>query len=121
MDGYGVDVVYDLVGGSVFEVLICCIVFEGWIVVIGFVFGMCQQVRFNYVFVKNYMIFGLYWSFYFEYILDFVWQCYDELFGLVVDGWFELFIVEVVGFEDVFVVFGWFIGGGMIGWIVVCF
>jgi len=34
-----VDVVYDLVGGDLFVVLMKVVVFEGWIVVVGFISG----------------------------------------------------------------------------------
>lgn len=40
MGGCGVDVIFDVVGGDVFDCLCCCIVFGGWIVVVGFVGGV---------------------------------------------------------------------------------
>lgn len=63
-EGRGADVVYDSVGGDVFDKSRKCIGFEGRIVVIGFAGGRIPEVPVNHVLVKNYSIVGLHWGLY---------------------------------------------------------
>jgi NADPH2:quinone reductase len=62
--GHGADVVYDPVGGDIFDKSTKCIAFEGRIVVIGFTSGRFPEVRANHVLVKNYGVLGLHWGMY---------------------------------------------------------
>jgi NADPH2:quinone reductase len=62
--GRGADVVFDPVGGEVFEKSTKCIAFEGRILVIGFTSGRFPEVRANHVLVKNYSVVGLHWGMY---------------------------------------------------------
>lgn len=62
--GRGADVVFDPVGGEVFEKSTKCIAFEGRILVIGFTSGRFPEVRANHVLVKNYSVVGLHWGLY---------------------------------------------------------
>src|SRR2546423_13960322 len=55
-DGRGADVVYDPVGGDVFDRSTKCIAFEGRIVVVGFASGQIPQARANHLLVKNYAV-----------------------------------------------------------------
>src|SRR5437879_2740680 len=59
--GRGADIVFDPVGGEVFEKSTKCIAFEGRIVVIGFTSGRFPEVRANHLPVKNYSVVGLHW------------------------------------------------------------
>lgn len=63
-EGRGADVVYDSVGGDVFDKSRKCIAFEGRIVVIGFAGGRIPEVPVNHVLVKNYSVVGLHWGLY---------------------------------------------------------
>jgi len=60
--GEGADVVYDPVGGDVFDGSTKCIAFEGRIVVIGFTSGRFPTARANHLLVKNYGVLGLHWA-----------------------------------------------------------
>jgi NADPH2:quinone reductase len=60
----GADVVFDPVGGDVFDKSTKCIAFEGRIVVVGFTSGRFPEVRANHVLVKNYAVLGLHWGAY---------------------------------------------------------
>jgi NADPH2:quinone reductase len=60
----GADVVFDPVGGDVFEKSTKCIAFEGRILVIGFTSGRFPEVRANHILVKNYAVVGLHWGAY---------------------------------------------------------
>lgn len=62
--GRGVDIVFDPVGGDVFDLSTKCIAFEGRIVVIGFTSGRFPEARANHLLVKNYGVLGLHWGAY---------------------------------------------------------
>ncbi len=57
--GRGADVVYDPVGGDVFDASLRCVAFEGRILVIGFAGGRVPQIPANHVMVKNVDIIGV--------------------------------------------------------------
>jgi NADPH2:quinone reductase len=57
-DGRGADVIYDPIGGDVFDASLRCVNFEGRIIVIGFAGGTIQQIPSNHVMVKNVDIIG---------------------------------------------------------------
>jgi len=60
----GADVVFDPVGGDVFDKSTKCIAFEGRIIVVGFTSGRFPEVRANHLLVKNYAVLGLHWGAY---------------------------------------------------------
>jgi NADPH2:quinone reductase len=62
--GRGVDVVFDPVGGSLFDASLRCIAWEGRIVVIGFASGTVPQIPANILLVKNAGVLGFYWGSY---------------------------------------------------------
>jgi NADPH2:quinone reductase len=62
--GRGVDVVFDPVGGDVYDRSIKCIAFEGRIVIVGFTSGRIPQAATNHVLIKNYSVVGLHWGLY---------------------------------------------------------
>ena len=62
--GRGADVIYDPVGGDVFDRSTKCIAFEGRILVIGFTSGRIPQAAANHVLVKNYSVVGVHWGLY---------------------------------------------------------
>jgi NADPH2:quinone reductase len=63
-EGRGADVIYDSVGGDVFDKSRKCIAFEGRIVVVGFAGGRIADAPTNHALVKNYSIVGLHWGLY---------------------------------------------------------
>lgn len=62
--GRGADVVYDSVGGDVFDRSTKCVAFEGRLVVVGFAGGRIAEARTNHLLVKNYSVVGLHWGLY---------------------------------------------------------
>jgi NADPH2:quinone reductase len=62
--GRGADVVYDSVGGDVFDRSRKCVAFEGRIVVVGFAGGRMADAPTNHALVKNYSVVGLHWGLY---------------------------------------------------------
>jgi len=60
--GRGVDVVYDAVGGDVFDAARRVVAWEGRLVVVGFTSGRIPAAPANHVLVKNYSVVGLHWG-----------------------------------------------------------
>lgn len=63
-DGRGADVIYDPVGGDVFDASRKVIAFEGRILIIGFVSGRFADAPTNHALVKNYAVLGVHWGYY---------------------------------------------------------
>ena len=62
--GRGADVIFDPVGGDVYDRSTKCVAFEGRIVIVGFTSGRIPQAAANHVLVKNYSVVGLHWGLY---------------------------------------------------------
>ncbi|MCP4446378.1 MAG: NADPH:quinone oxidoreductase family protein [Myxococcales bacterium] len=60
-DGEGADVIYDPVGGDVFDKSSRCIAFAGRLLVIGFASGRIPGIAANRILLKNISIVGLHW------------------------------------------------------------
>ncbi len=58
----GADVVYDPVGGDLFDAALRATNPDGRIVIVGFAGGRVQQVPANHLLVKNISVLGLYWG-----------------------------------------------------------
>ena len=84
--GRGADVIFDPVGGEVYERSTKCIAFEGRLVVVGFAGGTIQSAPLNHALVKNYSIVGLHWGLYMTKEPAAVVHANDELMALVAAG-----------------------------------
>lgn len=62
--GRGADVVYDPVGGEVFDASLRCVAPDGRILVIGFASGSVPQIPANHLLVKNVTVIGYWWGAY---------------------------------------------------------
>jgi NADPH:quinone reductase len=62
--GRGADVIYDSVGGDVFERSLKCIAWNGRLLVIGFAGGDIPSVKLNRILLKNIAVVGLHWGAY---------------------------------------------------------
>ncbi len=62
--GRGADVIYDPVGGDIFDQSLKCIAFGGRLLVIGFTSGRIPSVQMNRVLLKNISLVGLHWGAY---------------------------------------------------------
>jgi NADPH2:quinone reductase len=58
-DGRGADVIYDPVGGDVFDESVRCIAFDGRLLVIGFTSGRIPTVRANMPLIKGFSVVGV--------------------------------------------------------------
>src|SRR3546814_1452501 len=63
-DGRGADVIFDPVGGDVFDRSLRCIPPEGRIIPMGFAGGRLPQIPATHLLVKNIDVIGLYWGYY---------------------------------------------------------
>lgn len=62
--GEGADVIYDPVGGDVFDGSTRCIAFEGRLLVIGFAGGRIPSIAANRILLKNISVVGVHWGLY---------------------------------------------------------
>jgi NADPH2:quinone reductase len=58
-DGRGVDLVYDPVGGDVFDESLRCLAWEGRIIVVGFVSGRAAEAKTNHLLIKGASVIGI--------------------------------------------------------------
>ena len=93
--GRGADVIYDSVGGDVFDRSRRCVAFEGRIVVVGFAGGRMADAPTNHALVKNYSIVGLHWGLYRQYEP----QVFAETHAALLDLWSRGAIDPLVGTE----------------------
>ena len=99
--GRGADVIFDPVGGDVFDLSRKCIAFEGRIVVVGFTSGRIADAPTNHALVKNYSVVGLHWGLYNEVMPELVAETHEALFELYKDGNIDPLIFEAFPFEEV--------------------
>jgi NADPH:quinone reductase len=83
-DGKGADVIYDPVGGDVFDASLRSIAWDGRLVVIGFASGRIAQAPTNYILIKNCAVIGVLWGASVRRDPALAKRSYDELFR-----WFE--------------------------------
>ncbi|MFI7603232.1 NADPH:quinone oxidoreductase family protein [Actinoplanes sp. NPDC049681] len=98
--GRGADVIYDPVGGDVYQRSTKCVAFEGRIVVVGFAGGQIQSAALNHALVKNYSIVGLHWGLYNTYAPEAVAACHRELCELAARGAVRPLVSERLPLEE---------------------
>jgi NADPH:quinone reductase len=84
--GRGADVVFDPVGGDVYDRSTKCIAFEGRIVIVGFTSGRIPQAATNHVLIKNYSVVGLHWGLYAKRAPELISPAADALLELYEAG-----------------------------------
>ena len=97
--GRGVDVVYDPVGGSYFDIARRLVAFEGRLLVVGFASGFIPKAPINHALVKNYSIVGVHMAAYREKMPQLVTECYEQLHRHLLDGTYEAIVTDVIGFD----------------------
>jgi NADPH2:quinone reductase len=85
-DGRGADVIYDSVGGDVFDRSLKCIAWNGRLVVVGFASGHIPSVRVNRILLKNIAVTGVHWGAYASREPGRVPETFAALFALYSDG-----------------------------------
>ncbi|MFY0611561.1 MAG: NADPH:quinone oxidoreductase family protein [Hyphomicrobiaceae bacterium] len=93
-DGHGVDVVFDPVGGEIFDQSLRCVAPLARLIPMGFASGQIPQIPANLILVKNLTVIGLYWGYYMAWgktkagpaLRAEVRTLFDELFVLFEQG-----------------------------------
>lgn len=117
-DGRGADVIFDPVGGDVFDASRKCVAFEGRIVVIGFTGGRIAEAPTNHVLIKNYAVVGLHWGLYLSQRPAAIAEAHDALLGLYAGGAIDPLIGEVLPFGAAPAALTRLAGRGTVGKIV---
>lgn len=84
--GRGADVIYDPVGGDVFDASLRCVGWEGRILVVGFASGRIPQAPANILLVKNASVIGIFWGAYRQRDPEVVRDSLSVLFGWYSEG-----------------------------------
>lgn len=99
--GRGADVIFDPVGGDIFDASRRCVAFEGRIVIVGFAGGRIAEAPTNHALVKNYSVLGLHWGLYNRVMPDLPRKVHSELSNLYAAGKIDPLVYESVPFEEV--------------------
>ncbi|CAB1059778.1 Quinone oxidoreductase (EC [Olavius sp. associated proteobacterium Delta 1] len=99
-DGKGADVIYDPVGGDVFDQSTRCIAWEGRIIVIGFTSGRIPEIRTNKVLLKNMSVVGLWWGNYRLHNPQLIEESQQRLYQMYADGAVKPVIHSVYEIKD---------------------
>ncbi len=82
----GADIIYDPVGGEVFDLSTKCIAPEGRLLVIGFAGGAIPSIAANRVLLKNMSLTGVYWGGYLEHHPSYMAEAEAALFKMYEAG-----------------------------------
>ncbi|MDA0821755.1 MAG: NADPH:quinone oxidoreductase family protein [Proteobacteria bacterium] len=99
-DGRGADVIYDPIGGDLFDQVKRCVNWEGRIVIIGFASGRIPSIECNRLLLKNMSVVGLAWGQYLSRNPAKGEACQMALYDLLADGKIDPLIYRVFGFAD---------------------
>jgi len=99
-DGRGADVIYDSIGGDVFDASTKCIAFEGRLLVIGFAGGRIPTVAANRIMLKNISVVGLNWGAYRDHKSPLVRQVHEEICAMYTAGRIAPLLFDTYPFED---------------------
>ncbi|WP_077213432.1 NADPH:quinone oxidoreductase family protein [Bacillus dakarensis] len=100
-DGKGADVIYDPVGGDIFDRSRKCIAFDGRILVIGFAGGTIPSVAINHILIKNYSVVGVHYGYYAKLFPENVIKEHNEIMKLYEEGKIKPLIYKEYPFEQV--------------------
>ncbi|MGZ4545213.1 MAG: NADPH:quinone oxidoreductase family protein [Blastococcus sp.] len=98
--GHGADVIYDPVGGDVFDKSTKCIAFEGRLVVVGFTSGRIPEAKANHLLVKNYSVMGLHWGLYRKMDPPRIGMVHEELVRLFDEGHIDPLVGQVLPLDQ---------------------
>jgi NADPH2:quinone reductase len=98
--GSGADVIYDPVGGDVFDQSLKCIAWNGRLIVVGFASGRIPEVKANRILLKNIAVTGIHWGAYLVNEPARVPETFERLFALYRDGMIKPLIYNTYALED---------------------
>lgn len=91
-NGQGVDVVYECVGGDIFNASVSCLAFNGRLLVIGFASGDIPKFAVNLALVKGISIVGVFWGTFTQKQPALFAQNMQELMAWVATGQLEVHV-----------------------------
>lgn len=100
-NGRGADVIFDPVGGEIFDKSRKCIAFAGRILAIGFAGGSISEVPVNHILVKNYSVVGVHWGLFAKLFPEKVKKEHEILMHLYKKRAFRPLIQKVFQFTEV--------------------
>lgn len=101
-NGRGADVVYDPVGGELFNASLRSIAFEGRILIIGFAGGSVPQIPANHLLVKNVDVIGVNWPAYSELNPAAMKESFETLMQWYLDGEIRPHVSATYPLKDAF-------------------
>jgi NADPH:quinone reductase len=117
--GRGVDVVFDPVGGDIFDLSTRAIAPEGRLLVIGFASGRIPSVPANRILLKDISIVGVHWGQYVEHHPEFITHTQEVLTAMYLGGQIQPVVGKTFPFEQVPAALRELSGRGMLGKVVV--
>ena len=96
----GADVIYDPVGGDVFDRSLKCIAWEGRLLVIGFASGRIPELPTNRALLKNCSVVGVNWGMYNLMNPELIRRTHDDLMALHAAGKIAPLVSEVLGMSE---------------------
>jgi NADPH2:quinone reductase len=98
--GRGADVIYDPVGGEVFDLSTKCIASEGRLLVIGFAGGTIPSIAANRILLKQISIIGVYWGGYLEHHPEYMHEAQAALFKMYEAGQIKPVVSQTFALAD---------------------
>jgi len=99
-EGRGADVIYDPVGGDVFDRSLKCIAWEGRLLVIGFASGRIPELPANRALLKNCSVVGVNWGMYNLMNPELIRRTHDDLMALHAAGKIAPLVSEVLAMTE---------------------
>ncbi len=99
-DGRGVDVVYEAVGGDIFQQVRRTVAWDGRLLIIGFTSGTIPQAPTNHALLKNYSIVGVHWGAWLGRDPGNLRSNWERIVELTKTGHVDPLISSVRGFDD---------------------
>ncbi len=96
----GADMIYDPVGGDVFDRSLKCIAWNGRLLVVGFASGRIPELKVNRILLKNIAVTGIHWGAYLDNEPERVPETFEGLFALYLEGRIKPLIFNTYALED---------------------
>jgi NADPH2:quinone reductase len=98
--GRGADLIYDPVGGEVFDLSTKCIAPEGRLLVIGFAGGTIPSIVANRILLKNMSVVGVYWGGYLEHHPQYMAEVQAALVKMYAAGQIKPIVSQTFELKD---------------------
>jgi NADPH2:quinone reductase len=99
--GRGADVIYDPVGGDVFDGSTKCIAWEGRLLTMGFAGGRIPEIKLNRVLLKNIDVIGVEWPGYYSHAPEILAGIQEDIWAGYRDGSLRPIIWKALPLESV--------------------